>query len=236
MELPVSWNDEVLVVYVSFLVGHSATRTHARFGRVAEPTEHLFADMSGLVIPWRDLVALEGVDPWPHVRIEYRAPGGTDDRLLKIRGADELDGDIRKLFRVVEKRGVNCAVEPGWVGADDVAWERVEALPADEAPEGDPYRGIAPNVETIVARTDQPDTLEWMEGRTSQRMRDHLISTEHLFSIDDVGHVWRLPRAALRAQHAIDGAEVYVFGRKTSVLFRDASCPVAQVLAAQLDP
>jgi hypothetical protein len=208
--------------------------------------------MHSYLFPFRDVVAVEAVEPWPCFEVEWRDAGGTSKKRFVPRFRSERDAvgrDVEKLFRYLERERRGDLAKRGWLDAPVVHWERVKGFPdeeeRDDAAPGAYRRAARTAGETILARREEPSAfetlLDWLASSPDHPWRDHprdvAVTDEHVYVRRRDETVHRLPLATLRGvRKNRDLDALYVFGRNTILLLpRRDGCPVLALLDARFE-
>ncbi len=175
------------------------------------------------MIPWDALIELRAMDPWPNLAV------------VTIEGEQTLRvGDTRAREVIASTLARGVAVTRGWYGALAVAPISVSRLPSGEARGGN-YRGAA---SLVVARREAPTIAARLLARWSvgaEALSGAVLTADSIWFSKEGGSTWRLPRTALRSRYVRDGADVFVFGVSTELVFpRRSGCPVVEALVKQL--
>lgn len=229
------WNDR----------GFSLRGTVARIwgARFRNP----LGEISGIIVGWRDLVALELVDPWPCIRVEWRHIGGVSYRVFEPQDGEEeiFAQEIESLMGHVVRFRPTC-IARGWLDVPDERWELVSAFPSEDA--HSVSRGVYRSVnlrqgERIVARRGRSVSLRlWLErlriarGRPWCRYPRRVAVTEEFAYVERGDRSsWRLPLSCLRSRSSRADAAVYTFGRRARLeLPRQLGCTVEAELARRV--
>lgn len=199
--------------------------------------------MQSVEIPWRDLVFLEAVDPWPEALIEWDTRGYGVSRLRIGPRADERPAFGARIEALLEAAAArvraNDAVRPGWTVFPKVEWEPADRLPTGEEPQYQPgYRTAPSRPIPILAHREEHGgmhvLLSWLASGPNNPFGDQVVEAvvtpEEVFVRRRKGLIQRIPLISLRARRGADDA-IYVFGRDTELLLTDrASCPVCRLL------
>lgn len=201
-------------------------------------------------LKWREVLELEAVEPWPSLRLKWKAAGAVDDRTLSPArrwfgdGPSKLELQweevIVALFERASELGIRAKLLLGWASLDHVPWEDVDHWPEAHVGDGS-YRTAGTNL--IVASRDKPSSLEFMFSwlaagpRQPWKMttREVALTRDFVYAKFAGGRAARIPLSALRYGWLTNTAHIYEFGRRTRlVLPARVSCPVQQALDARL--
>jgi hypothetical protein len=90
---------------------------------------------SAVLVPWRDLLKLTLVDPWPCVRLRWRTIDGGAEDVFGPHENTSAEAFARAATRLSEAttRRAPQLVHRGWLDVPDVPWEPVSAFPRVDA-------------------------------------------------------------------------------------------------------
>jgi hypothetical protein len=200
--------------------------------------------MSSLHLPWHELMTIEPVQPWPELLIEWQEAGRLRrSRVAPSKDRDAFEAAVEALFEAAEARVPTSKLPTGWLAAPHAAWQDVDALPTDHAPErGADYRSAPQTRDAVVAvrppRGGLHVLMQWLASSPDRpfraMLREAVLTERHLYARRQDGKVQRLPLDLL--EEKIGGSDaIYRFGRGNRVLLSDAErCPVCQGLDARL--
>ena len=184
------------------------------------------------VMPWNDVKELSAIEPWPSMRITWKAGIRSDTRVLTPKRkwfrsgptAEEIQREevLDALFDHIEVLGLDVPGDPGWTAVQHVPWEEVDDWP--QAQTGT-YRTAG--VELIVASRSKPTSLEflfawWASGpRQPWKMtaRDVVLTRHYIYAHLADDRKARLPLSALRDRWVSPRGDcIYEFGRRTRLV------------------
>lgn len=199
------------------------------------------------VFAWREILELAAVEPWPALRMRWKTPGGSDERIIELEPTwferashVTMDDVVGQLFDHVAVR--NVPHERGWAAHARVLWETVERWPGRPSGDGG-YRTAASDL--VVASRGAPTAMEilrawWVLGPGSASKivpREIALTRDHVYA-REAGRMARLPLSDLRA--VWDGPSGHVvceFGLRTTFLTFPSrpECELETALRAKLD-
>jgi len=239
MSFPARWNEDGLVFDNT---GHVPPPLRPRT-REWEPLD--VGSVTSIALRWREVTALEAIEPWPHVKVVwYFNHARYEERIVPLRiwgrgGPLAFEQGAEALFAYAGEILRPAQLRRGWLDEPIVEWELCSDLPGHEPPPeaAGAYRTAAARVvEPIVARraplTPFEAMLCWLAsgpGRPWQDTpREVVLTEEHLYARRRDRRAWRLPLSELRVRYGEAASDAfYVFGRRTMVILPGREgCPV----------
>lgn len=199
------------------------------------------------VVRWQDITELSAIEPWPSLRVAWKAGMGGDTRTLTPRrrwfGHEPTDEEKQwekvfdALFDWMKATGRRVPGDPGWTRLEHVPWTYVSEWPKRHVGEGG-YRTTSQ--ELIVADRSKPTSFEFMLAWLAAGPRQpwsytarEVAITKHFLYAQLAGRSMpgRLPLGSLRDSAETPQGTLYWFGRRTPFFLPTrADCPVRAYL------
>ncbi len=201
------------------------------------------------VMTLASIAELELCQPWPAIRITWRAPDAMHRTLVHPRGLARLvpasDGARAAFTHFAERAealaarldGTGTKIVRGWLDDPPAVWTRREALPVAKS-RNDGYRDVV-RTDALVAHARVVRPLwhrirvalwRWL-GKPRDPLPIELAISEHeVWIVDDANLVWGVPRRTLRAIYVDTDRIACIFGRGTFLATSIARSPIREAL------